>query len=113
MPGPSRLRLTKVLHEGAIWDVYIATTPHSGGSNVTQLEFEASSADHGKLRHTRPVDGPLLDALLTGAPVSRARLGEELDLAFREAVAVRSGDAGTPTDAEPSGPAPDGPLNGR
>jgi hypothetical protein len=102
--GPSRLRLTRLVREGAIWDVYIATAPQSGGPNVTLLEFEGPGTTRTKLRCTRPVEGPLLDALHNGAPVSRTPLEEELDHALREVGAV---------PAESFGPEEDGPLPGQ
>lgn len=85
MQGPARLLLTRLVREGAIWEVYIATTAQSGGANVTQLEFEGTGAEQEKLRYTRPAEGALLDALYSGSPVSRASLEEELDLAFAAA----------------------------
>lgn len=102
MSGPSRLRLTRVVREGTIWDVYVSTTAQNGAPNITCLEFESKGASGRRLRHTRPLEGALLEALHSGAPISRARLEEELDLAFRDAAAP----------SEPSDPADADPHNG-
>lgn len=106
-PGPSRMLLTKVLREGAIWNVYVATIPQSGTSNLTQLEFERS-AEQKKLRYTRPAAEPLLDALHRGEPVSRASLQDELELAIRDAGADDGADTAERRDTDPSDP-PDDP----
>lgn len=95
-PGPSRLRLTRLLREGGVWDVYIATTAQAGASNVTLLEFEGRDAQRKKVRYYRPVEGDMLEALHSGAPVSRARLDRELELAIREAEAVGGGNGAVP-----------------
>jgi hypothetical protein len=87
MAGPSRLRLAEILHEGAIWEVYVSTTPQPGTQNVTRLEFQGDGPDQERVRYSRPVVGALLDALHRGHPVSRSALEEELELAIREAVA--------------------------
>jgi hypothetical protein len=52
---------------------------------VTELEFEDTGANPARYR--RRVDGPLLEALHNGAPVSRTRLQEELELALAETTA--------------------------
>lgn len=85
MSGSSRLLLTRLLREGAIWDVYVATSAQAGGQNTTRLEFERSGGGQGKVRYGTPVEGPLLDALHSGAPVSRSDLERELELAIRQA----------------------------
>jgi hypothetical protein len=95
-PGPSRLLLTKLIREGTIWNVYVATTPHSGGPNRTHLEFEHASA--GAVRYVRRAEGPLLDALHSGAPVSRSNLQGELELA------LAAGGAADPDGTDPAGP---------
>lgn len=88
------------MREGAIWDVYVATTAQDGAPNVTQLEFEAAGAGPKRLRYTRPVQGLLLEALHNGTPVSRASLEEELDRAYRDAGAESGtdGQAAPPSD---------------
>jgi hypothetical protein len=91
-PEPSRLLLTRLIREDMVWDVYIATTPQNGGSNLTQLEFQEKGARHLRPRYTRPLQGALLEALYAGTPVSRARIEEELELAIR---AAESGDGGS------------------
>lgn len=101
-PGPSRLRLTRLLREGGVWDVYVATTAQAGASNVTRLEFEGRDAQQKKVRYNRPVEGDMLDALHSGAPLSRARLDQELDLAIREAEAVGGGNGAVPAADRPA-----------
>lgn len=110
--GPSRLLLTRLLRDGAIWEVHIATTARTGAPNLTLLEFEGTGTEQEKLCYTRPVEGSLLAALHSGTPVSRASLEEELELAFRDAGAVDGGDA-APVSTEPSDSAAADPLNGR
>ena len=83
--GSSRLLLTRLLRDGTIWDVFIATTTTAGTANVTRLEFERSGPGRNKVRYTRPAEGPLLEALHGGASLSRADLQEELELAIRQA----------------------------
>jgi hypothetical protein len=85
MAGPSRLRLTRILRDGVIWEVYVTTTPRSAAENITLLEFEGSTLQEERVRYSRPVVGALLDALHNGRPVSRSDLEEELELAIREA----------------------------
>jgi hypothetical protein len=84
--APARLLLTRLVRDGAIWKVYVATTAQAGGGNVVVLEFEGTGADQEKVQYSRLIDGPLLDALRSGAPVSRAALHDELELAVRGAV---------------------------
>lgn len=103
--APSRLLLTRLLHEGVLWDVHITTTPRPGASNITQLEFEGTGEKRGKVRYTRPVEGALLEALHSGIPVSRAGLEEELELAIRQAGAV--GGVAVTIGTEPSDPGGD------
>jgi hypothetical protein len=86
-----------LVRDGAIWDVYVSTTAQNGAPNITRLEFEGKGPAGQRLRHTRPLEGALLDALHSGDPISRARLEEELDLAFRDA-------AGPSEPAEPAEP---------
>lgn len=83
--GPSRLLLTRLMRKGAIWNVYVSTSPRSGGPNVTELEFEDTGANPARCR--RRVDGPLLEALHNGAPVSRSSLQDELELALADPTA--------------------------
>lgn len=104
---PSRLLLTKVARGAEIWDVYIATIPQNGGSNLTQLEFQESGIRHLRPRYSRPLAGALLDALYAGAPVSRARLEEELELAVREAEAGDGGSADAGSSSAELGDGPD------
>jgi hypothetical protein len=73
------------MRKGAIWNVYVSTSPRSGGANVTELEFEDTGANPARYR--RPVDGPLLEALHNGAPVSRSSLQDELELALADTTA--------------------------
>jgi hypothetical protein len=80
--------------------VYIATTAQSGAPNRTDLEFEDTGAN--PVRYTRRVDGPLLEALHTGAPVSRARLQDELEAALMEAGAADPGSPERPTVVDPA-----------
>lgn len=68
-----------------MWDVFIATTARAGAPNVVRLEFERRGQGQAKMRYTRPVEGSLLEALHTGASLSRAALEQELDLAIRQA----------------------------
>ena len=102
--GPSRLLLTRLIRKGAIWNVYVSTSPRSGEPNVTELEFEDTGAN--PTRYRRRVDGPLLEALHNGAPVSRSSLQDELELALTgstaaDGTAVRmSVPGGTPVRAE-------------
>jgi hypothetical protein len=109
VPGPARMLLTRVLREGAIWNVYVATTARSGAPNLTQLEFEGTGAGQAKLRCTRPVAGPLLDALHSGAPISRASLQAELELALHAAAPADADDRANGVDLDPSRPDADSP----
>ncbi len=79
----SRLLLTRLLRDGVTWEVYVVTGSPGGAPNVTQLEFQGVGPEHEKVRHARPITGPLLDALHSGAPISRAGLEAELELAVR------------------------------
>lgn len=90
--GSSRLLLTRLLRDGLIWDVFIATTATAGSPNVVRLEFERAGRTKGTVRYTRPVEGALLAALHRGTSLSRATLEQELELAIRAA-----GDAEEPT----------------
>jgi hypothetical protein len=92
---PARLRLTRVIREGVIWEVFVATTAQSGARNLTQLEFEATGPDRRRLRYARTVEGALLDALHTGAPLSRASVQQQLELAIRDAEATGDEDTGS------------------
>lgn len=85
--APSRLLLTRLLHNGAIWEVYVTTGGPGGAPNVTQLEFQGAGPQQEKVRYSRTLEGPLLDALHSGAPISRAGLADELELAVRRASA--------------------------
>lgn len=90
--GSSRLLLTRLLRDGLIWNVFIATSATAGAPNVVRLEFERSGPGHDDVRYTRPVEGPLLDALHSGGSLSRVDLEHELELAIREG----AGDADKP-----------------
>ncbi|HUG39560.1 MAG TPA: hypothetical protein VMM12_03690 [Longimicrobiales bacterium] len=81
----SRLLLTRLLRDGAVWDVFIATTSSAGTPNVIRMEFEHGSAGRDIVRYSRAVEGPLLDALHSGTSLSRADLEQELEEAIREA----------------------------
>lgn len=94
--GSSRLLLTRLLREGALWEVYVAAAARPGAPNQIHLEFEGKGPARQRLRYTRPVEGPLLEALHSGAPVSRARLEEELELA------CRADDAGARAESDPT-----------
>ena len=83
--GSSRLLLTRLLREGVIWHVFIATTAAAGSPNVVRLEFERSGRGLRKVRYSRPVEGPLLAALHGGSSLSRSDLEQELELAIRDA----------------------------
>lgn len=97
--GSSRLLLTRLLREGGIWDVYIATTAQAGTPNLTRLEFEGRGPERKNLRYSRPVESTILNALHSGGSVSRARLDEELEVAIREAEAADR--AGAPVPGNP------------
>jgi hypothetical protein len=91
--------------------VYIATSSQSGAPNVTELEFEDTSANAE--RYSRRVDGTLLEALHNGAPVSRSSLQEELELALvaagsRSVVPVRPEVSDTDDTAIPEARESDG-----
>jgi hypothetical protein len=81
--GPSRLLLTRVLRDGEVWDVYVATIAQNGRPNRTELQFETRGADRKLRRCARPIEGELLAALHSGEPVSRSSLEGELDLAIQ------------------------------
>lgn len=98
--GPSRLLLTKLLRGDAIWNVYVATGAQGDTQNRTQLEFEDTSAV--AVRYSRRAEGPLLDALFNGAPVSRATLQDELERAILDATIASAGPVDIPVDTEPS-----------
>lgn len=99
--GTSRLLLTRLIREGAIWEVHVSTRVQGAAANVTRLEFESAGGPRTKLRYTRPVEGALLEALHSGAPVSRASLEEELERALRQAAtADPEAESGAPTDAD-------------
>jgi hypothetical protein len=83
--GSSRLLLTQILHESAIWNVYIATTVRSGSPTLIQLQFERRAAGQNEVRYTRSAEGALLEALHSGRSLSRAELEQVLELAVREA----------------------------
>jgi hypothetical protein len=93
---PARLLLTRLARDGAIWNVYIVTSAPAGGPAHTQLEFEDPGAD--SVRYTRRAEGALLDALYSGAPVSRSNLQDELELALA-AAGVDSADSADSGDA--------------
>lgn len=90
--GTSRLLLTRLLREGTVWNVFIATSATAGAPNVVRLEFERSGPGHDEVRYTRRVKGPLLEALHSGGSLSRVDLEHELELAIREG----AGDADKP-----------------
>jgi hypothetical protein len=85
-PGTSsRLLLTHVIREGALWEVFVAATaPQKEGATV-HLEFVHKARDTSPVRYSRPVFGPLLEALHTGGPMSRRDLERELEQAIRDA----------------------------
>jgi hypothetical protein len=93
-PGPVRLLLTRLLRDGTIWNVYVASSAPAGEQARTELEFEGTGAAQS-VRCIRRVDGPLLDALYSGAPVSRSQLQDELELALAAAAAVDSAESGS------------------
>ena len=96
--SPSRLLLTRLIRKGAIWNVYVSTSPRSGGANLTELEFEDTGASPARYR--RRVDGPLLEALHNGAPVSRSSLQDELEQALADLNAADGAEARTPVPGE-------------
>ncbi len=81
-PGSSRLLLTRLIREGSVWDVYVATATQTGGRTQTRLEFESAGPAHRRTRCSRPLSPSLLEALHKGTPVSRVSLEEELTLAL-------------------------------
>jgi hypothetical protein len=91
--GPARLLLTRLLRDSAVWDVYVATIAESGSPVRTRLEFVESGGPLQATRYTRPIAGPMLDALLSGMPVSRASLLAELEQALVDAGVATAGRA--------------------
>jgi hypothetical protein len=81
--GSSRIHLTNVLREGAIWNVFIATTAGHGAPAAVLLEFERTRGDNQAGRYSTPLTGRLREALYCGGSVSRAELVNELELAIR------------------------------
>jgi hypothetical protein len=91
----SRLLLTHLVREGALWEVFVATTAAPRASATVRLEFVHKAPGQHPVRYSRPVSGPLLEALHRGSPLSRADLEQALEQAIRDAA---------PDDAQP----PDG-----
>jgi hypothetical protein len=83
--GSSRIHLTHILHDGAIWHVFIATTAGHGADAAVLLEFERTNGDDEPNRYATPLTGRLRDALYGGGSVARADLVHELDRAIRTA----------------------------
>jgi hypothetical protein len=79
----SRLLLTHVVREGAIWEVFVATTAAQRAPTEVRLEFVHSRPGQYPIRHSRRVTGALLDALHRGGALSRADLEQELEQAIR------------------------------
>jgi hypothetical protein len=85
--GSSRIRLTHILRDGAIWQVFIVTTSGPGPTAAVLLEFERTGGAGEPDRHATPLTGRLRDALYDGGPVSRADLVRELDRALQTGAA--------------------------
>jgi hypothetical protein len=81
----SRLLLTHVAREGAIWEVFVTTKAAERNPATVQLEFVHRAAGRVPVRHSRPVSGAVLEALHTGGPLRRADLEQELEEAIQEA----------------------------
>jgi hypothetical protein len=85
-PGTaSRLLLTHVVREGALWEVFVAATAAQRAAATVRLEFVHRVPGREPVRYSRPVSGPLLEALHRGGPLSRAELEHELEQAIRDA----------------------------
>lgn len=86
LPGSSsRLLLTRLLKDGELWEVFVASTPTDRAASEVRLEFERKVPDGDPIRHSRPLAGALLEALHSGAPLSRRALEGELEKAIRNA----------------------------
>ncbi|MBR9990649.1 MAG: hypothetical protein KFH98_12895 [Gemmatimonadetes bacterium] len=81
--GSSRIHLTHILRDGAIWNVFVATTAGPGAPAAVLLEFERTGGDDAAHRYSTPLTGQLRDALYGGGSVDRADLVHELELAIR------------------------------
>lgn len=79
----SRLLLTHVVREGALWEVFVATTASQRAPTEVRLEFVHRKPGQDPVRYSRPVSGALLEALHRGGALSRADLEQELDQAIR------------------------------
>jgi hypothetical protein len=90
--GTSRIHLTRIIRDGAIWNVVVATTGGDDATAAVLLEFERTDGDGQPDRYATPLTGRLRDALYGGGSVSRADLVHELELAIRTD-AARTGDA--------------------
>jgi hypothetical protein len=87
--GSSRIQLTHILRDGAIWNVFIATTAGHGAPAAVLLEFERTGGDDQPVRYSTALTGGLRDALYGGGSVSRADLVHELELAMQSDAARR------------------------
>jgi hypothetical protein len=94
--GASRIRLTHILREGAIWNVFVTTT--AGQAAAVLLEFERTGGDGLVDRYSTPLTGRLRDALYGGGSVSKADLLHELQLAIDAAAASREAPAATESE---------------
>lgn len=84
----SRLFLTQLVTAGGVWKVFVTTRSSDRSAPVVHLQFERSSEGRQSSLLSRPLSGPLLDALHGGEPLSRADLENELEEAIREANAT-------------------------
>lgn len=83
-PGTSsRLLLTHVVREGALWEVFVATTAAQRAPTEVRLEFVHRRPGQDPIRYSSRVSGDLLEALHRGGPLSRADLEQELEQAIR------------------------------
>jgi hypothetical protein len=80
----SRLLLTRVVREGALWEVFVATTAAQRAPTEVRLEFVQRRPGQDPVRYSRRVSGAVLDALHRGGALSRTDLEQELEQAIRE-----------------------------
>lgn len=95
----SRIHLTHIVRDGAIWNVFIATTAGHGGPAAVLLEFERTGGDDQPDRYSTTLAGQLREALYGGGSVSRADLMHELEFAI-QSDAVRLEEANAAGSAE-------------
>jgi hypothetical protein len=96
--GASRIKLTHILREGVIWNVFVTTTAGQAAAAAVLLEFERTGGDGLMDRYSTPLTGRLRDALYGGGSVSKADLLHELQLAIESAAASREAPAATESE---------------